>query len=57
VQANGLIAFDSMEGVMSLHFNFIGDIPAETVRVARAAFPNGTVVTRLRDEFTQFVLR
>lgn len=38
---------------MSLHLNSIGDIPAETVRVARAAFPKGTVVTRLRDEFAQ----
>src|SRR5215218_6871478 len=27
-----------------------GEIPAETARVARAAFPKGTVVTRLRDE-------
>jgi transposase len=38
---------------MSLHSNPIGEIPAETVRVARAAFPQGTVVTRLRDEFTE----
>jgi transposase len=38
---------------MSLHSNPIGEIPAETVRVARAAFPKGTVVTRLRDEFTE----
>src|SRR3712207_1664357 len=30
----------------------IGEIPPETVRVARAAFPKGTVVTRLRDEFS-----
>ena len=36
---------------MSLHPESIGEIPAETVRVARAAFPKGTVVTRLRDEF------
>jgi len=36
---------------MSLHPEPIGAIPAETVRVARAAFPKGTVVTRLRDEF------
>ena len=36
---------------MSLHPSPIGRIPAETVRVARAAFPRGTVVTRLRDEF------
>ena len=36
---------------MSLHPEPIGPIPAETVRVARAAFPKGTVVMRLRDEF------
>lgn len=38
---------------MSLHPSPIGQIPAETVRVARAAFPRGTVVTRLRDEFAE----
>ena len=37
---------------MSLHPEPIGEIPAETARVARAAFPKGTVVTRLRDEFS-----
>ena len=37
---------------MSLHPEPIGEIPAETVRVARAAFPKGNVVTRLRDEFS-----
>jgi transposase len=36
---------------MSLHPSPIGRIPAETMRVAHAAFPRGTVVTRLRDEF------
>ena len=36
---------------MSLHPEPIGEIPAETARVTRAAFPKGTVVTRLRDEF------
>ena len=36
---------------MSLCSEPIGGIPAETARVARAAFPKGTVVTRLRDEF------
>jgi transposase len=36
---------------MSLHPEPIGPIPAETARVARAAFPKGTVVMRLRDEF------
>ena len=37
---------------MSLHPEPIGEIPPETVRVARAAFPGGTVATRLRDEFS-----
>lgn len=37
---------------MSLHPEPIGEIPGETARVARAAFPKGTVVTRLRDEFS-----
>src|SRR5919112_153922 len=36
---------------MSLHPEPIGTIPAETARVARAAFPKGTVVMRPRDEF------
>src|SRR3954447_18304168 len=41
-----------MEGsAMSLRPEPIGTIPAETARVARAAFPKGTVVMRLRDEF------
>src|SRR4051795_13258947 len=35
---------------MSLHPEAIGEIPAETVRVARAAFPKGNIVTRLREE-------
>jgi transposase len=38
---------------MCLHPESIGEIPPETVRVARAAFPKGTVVTRLRDEFRE----
>ncbi len=37
---------------MSLHPDPIGEIPAETAGVARAAFPKGTLVTRLRDEFS-----
>jgi transposase len=37
---------------MSLRPEPIGGIPAETARIARAAFPKGTVVTRLRDEFS-----
>jgi hypothetical protein len=37
---------------MSLRSEPIGEIPAETARVARAAFPKGTLVTRLRDEFS-----
>jgi transposase len=38
---------------MSLHPEPIGEIPTETVRIARAAFPKGTLVTRLRDEFSE----
>jgi transposase len=41
-----------MEVAMCLRPEPVGEIPAETVRVARAAFPKGTVVTRLRDEFS-----
>ena len=37
---------------MSLHSEPIGEIPTETVRVARAAFPKGTLIMRLRDEFS-----
>ena len=37
---------------MSLHPEPITEVPLETARVARAAFPKGTVVTRLRDEFS-----
>lgn len=37
---------------MCLHPAPIGEIPTETIRVARAAFPKGTVVMRLRDEFS-----
>jgi transposase len=37
---------------MCLHPEPIGEIPPETVRVADAAFSKGTVVTRLRDEFS-----
>ena len=37
---------------MSLHPEPIGEVPAETARVSRAAFPKGTLVTRLRDEFS-----
>lgn len=38
---------------MSLKPRPIAAIPAETERVARAAFPRGTVITRLRDEFAE----
>ena len=38
---------------MSLHPSPMGEIPPETARVARAAFPRGTVITRLRDEFAE----
>ncbi len=33
---------------MSLHPEPIGEVPAETARVSRAAFPKGTLVTRRR---------
>src|SRR3954465_6263433 len=36
---------------MSLRPEPVGEIPAETARVAWAAFPKGTVITRLRDAF------
>ncbi len=36
---------------MSLHPQPWGDIPEETARVARASFPKGNVIMRLRDEF------
>ena len=37
---------------MSLHPKPIGEIPTETARIARAAFPKVSLVTRLRDEFS-----
>ncbi len=37
--------------LMSLHLTPFGEIPNETVRVAKAACPKGTLATRLRDEF------
>ncbi len=37
---------------MSLRLESVGEIPVETVHVAQAAFPKGTLVTRLRDEFS-----
>jgi transposase len=37
---------------MSLHPRSIGEVPTETARVARAAFPKGTAVMKLRDEFS-----
>lgn len=35
---------------MSLKPQPIGPVPEETTRVARAAFPKGTIYTRMRDE-------
>lgn len=37
---------------MSLYPEPIGEITTNTLRVAPAVFPKGTVVTRLRDEFS-----
>ena len=37
---------------MSLRPTPIGEIPTATARVAEAAFPKGTLLMRLRDEFT-----
>jgi transposase len=34
---------------MSLHATPIGAVPAETARVAQAAFPKGTLCLRIRD--------
>src|SRR3954468_1175267 len=42
-----------MRWSMCLHPEPIGEIPPETVRVARAAFPKGTVVMRLRGTFSE----
>ncbi|CAM4410779.1 IS1182 family transposase [Deinococcus marmoris] len=36
---------------MSLHPQPWGDVPEETARVARASFPKGNTIMRLRDEF------
>ncbi len=38
---------------MSLHLEPIGEIPTDTVRIVRAAFPKGILVTRLRDAFSE----
>lgn len=35
---------------MSMYPQEIGTIPAETMRVARAAYPKGSLAMRLRDE-------
>src|SRR3954468_15677487 len=40
------------ERSMSLRPEPVGEIPADTARVAGAAFPKGTLITRLRDEFS-----
>ena len=38
------------EEPMSLHLDPLGPVPEETARVARAAFPKGTLYLTLRDE-------
>ena len=35
---------------MSMYPHELGPIPAETIRVARAAYPEGSLAMRLRDE-------
>ena len=35
---------------MSMYPQQMGPIPAETLRVARAAYPKGSLAMRLRDE-------
>jgi hypothetical protein len=35
---------------MSMYPQEIGSIPAETIRVAHAAYPKGSLAIRLRDE-------
>lgn len=34
---------------MSLHPETIGPVPEETARVAKAAFPKGSIYTQMRD--------
>lgn len=41
---------ETEEGQMSHQFQPVNVVPAETARVARAAFPQGTLAMRLRDE-------
>lgn len=40
---------------MSLKYLSSGSVPAQTVRVARAAFPKGNSYLKLRDEFGTFM--
>jgi transposase len=35
---------------MLLHHEPIGEVPEKTVRVAKAAFPNGNICLKMRDE-------
>jgi transposase len=51
LSANSRGALQREELSMSLHPDPICEIPAETARVAHAAFPKGTVAMRLREEF------
>src|SRR3712207_1965544 len=52
LSATSRVVVSPLEVIMSLRLGPIGDVPAETARVAHAAFPKGTLVTRLRDEFS-----
>ncbi len=41
---------------MSLHARKIDGVPEETARVARAAFPKGSLAMRIRDELGELFL-
>lgn len=39
---------------MSLRAEQIPDVPVETIRIARAAFPKGNLYLKMRDELSVF---